>query len=907
MEKIAIIDGNSLVFRAYYAIRTPMITTKGIYTHAVYGFLNMLSKALSDIKPDYIAVAFDRKAPTFRHIEYGDYKAGRKKTPEELSMQMPYLKDILDAMNISVLETDGFEADDIIGTLALRAGQSGIEAVVITGDRDELQLVSETTTVLITRKGVSEFEIYDPAAMMGKYGFGPELFVDYKGLMGDQSDNIPGVAGIGEKTAGKLITEFGGIDEIYARIDEVKPDGLRAKLEAGKPLAEMSRRLATIVTNVPIDVDFEEMRMAAWDIPKLTEIFNELEFRKLLSKLSKDTGVGIAGFEPGGDAEVSSAPAARQENDEGRPEIKVEYIDSLLQLVNIESELSGADELVVKFLGSEDHVGNPPVDGIILAYGEKCWIALTAENGELAEAIFRLIAGTGAALSGYALQGDLFKLGRAVLKEEGDRLPRIGFDASVAHYLLMPNAGNSTFAQIMMTHISAIIPEEPVFSENLLSVGEEELRKYAARYVRGICTVRPTLESKLSDEGMLALFTDIELPLVSALAEMELAGFAFAPEKLVSIGAEISDRIGELEMTITDFAGEEFNINSPKQLGDILFGKLGLPGGKKNKNGYSTSADILEKLRGAHPIISPVLEYRTLVKLKGTYIDGLPAFEGEDGKIRAHLRQTVTATGRLSCTDPNLQNIPIRQEPGRMIRQAFVPESDDYVLMGADYSQIELRILAHLSEDPSMIEDFRQEADIHRRTASRVFGVAEDEVSDLQRSNAKAVNFGIVYGMSSFGLSEELGIPVQAAGRYIADYFAKHSAVKEYLDSCIAEVKSKGYSTTIYGRKRPIPEILSSRFPVRQFGERLAMNSPVQGGAADIIKIAMNKVSRRLSSECPENTLILQVHDELILQVKKGSEEKAAKILKEEMEGAAELKVPLVAEIKTASDWYGLK
>ena len=899
-DRIAIIDGNSLVFRAYYAIRNPMITSKGIYTQAVYGFLNMLQKIMTDAEPDYIAIAFDRKAPTFRHLEYDQYKAGRKKTPSELSMQLPYLKDVLEAMNITILEIDGFEADDIIGTVAKKAEEEGLEPLIITGDRDALQLVSEKTYVMITKKGISEFEWNTPDSIREKYGFGPELFVDYKGLMGDSSDNIPGLPGVGEKTAAKLIIQYGAIENIIANVDNVTPEKLRLNIEENQTIALMSKSLATIVTNVPIDIDIEQMKIKDWDTKRLAELYTELEFRSMLKKLSEKA------VDQGESTELLKTVDVdlSQYND-----TEISIIDNTFALVNIEEKIKNASEIVLSVLGSDDHVDDPLISAIYIMTTKELYCIKAYGNDDLVVAVAKMLKNCGTKVIGYGLQADIYKL-RAVLNASSDRdddyLLKIEFDASVAHYLLSPNTGNSTIAQIAMTYAGFVLPEPPDFSIGMLAFTDDDLAEYGKSFCISVRLLMPLLRQKLKETKQEKLFDDVEIPLISTLAEMEINGFMFAPSALTTIAADITARIDELSTEIIGYAGSEFNINSPKQLGDVLFDNLGLKGGKKNKNGYSTSADILEKLKDEHPIISLVLEYRTLVKLKGTYIDGLPVFACKDGKIRAHLRQTVTATGRLSCTDPNLQNIPIRQEPGRSLRKAFVPENDEYILMGADYSQIELRVLAHLSEDASLIEDFTIGADIHKRTAARVFGVVdENDVTSEQRGNAKAVNFGIVYGMSSFGLSEELSISVRDASRYINDYFDKHRAVKVYLDSCIEEVKEKGYSTTLMGRIRPIPEINDSKR--RQFGERLAMNSPVQGSAADIIKVAMNKVYARLSEEKLESKLILQVHDELILQVKKGEEKIAAEILKTEMENAVTLKVPLVAEIKTGANWYELK
>ena len=1013
--KIAVIDGNSLVFRAFYAIRGVMVTRRGLFTHAIFGFLNMLFKILEDVKPDFIAVAFDRKAPTFRHLEYAEYKAGRAKTPDELVMQIPYLKDILAAMNIAILELDTYEADDLIGTVAKRAEEAGLETLVITGDRDELQLVSEKVSVMVTKKGVTEFEVNTPEFMMEKYGFGPELFIDYKGLMGDSSDNIPGLPGVGEKTAEKLIRQFGSIEDIVARVEEVEPERIRKIIQDNEQMAFMSKRLATIVTNAPIEVDFETMRNREWDKARLHEIYTALEFNSFLKKLNYDgdaagasgaavvggvagtgadwaagieagdvagiagdatglagaagaagatgtTGVAGAGAGSGSGSTFAYAEAAGLAGLVGAagatgagagsgsgptstsafagaagaagaagvslrvvknfiPEvvepvafdpqsIEISIVDSVKSLEEAREFLSGAEEAVLHMLGSADHSYPPAIDVIHIMVKRKLFCIWTRNDEALLLAACEMIASLEIGLIGFGLKDDIYRIRRilALASSSGGFRPRAWLDFGVADYLLAPGGSEPTFARLALTYGGIALREAPDFSQGILAYGNDDITGLGREFCAAAYALAPLFRKALEEAELSELFDQVEMPLTDTLAEIEVNGFFYDAGAMDEISDAITKRIDVLTKTIIELAGEPFNINSPRQLGEILFEKLGLKGGKKNKNGYSTSADILEKLVDDHPIIEQVLEYRMLVKLMGTYIEGLPAFVAEDGKIRAHLMQTITATGRLSCVDPNLQNIPIRKEPGRQLRRAFVPESEDYILMGADYSQIELRILAHLSGDPALIEDFRSGADIHRRTAARVFGVADDEeVTIEQRSGAKAVNFGIIYGMSSFGLSEELAITRKDAGRYIAEYFNKHESVRGYMDGCIAEARAKGYTTTIMGRKRPIPEIAASQYVVRQLGERLAMNSPVQGSAADIIKVAMNRVRAALAEEGLESTLILQVHDELILQVKKSEEEAVARLLKREMEGAASLSVPLVAEVKTGANWYELK
>ena len=941
--KIAVIDGNSLLFRAFFAIKTPMITSEGLYTHAIYGFLNMLSKVMDDLKPDYIAVAFDRKAPTFRHEEYDAYKAGRAKTPDELHMQMPYLKDVLTAMNITILEMDGFEADDLIGTVAKEAEIEGLEVLVITGDRDELQLVTDKVSVLVTKKGVSEFEVNTPDSMLEKYGFGPELFVDYKGLMGDASDNIPGLPGVGEKTAAKLILQFGSIEDIVARVAEVEPERIRNIIIENEQTAFMSKRLATIVTNAPIEVDFDAMLVRDWDIAQLRKIYTELEFRSLLKKLDNKIGtsktdssntnaemldelLGVNDYAVGASntsmgetpkTDMFNTPKA-QSIDKVVIELDFDSVDiSMIEAVDgldaVRAAIEKNNEIVFHTLGSSDHVEDPLVYAIYIYVNNQYFCIWTRTEEELLLETCKMIATLPLKLTGFGLKDDIFRIRRILEVNDETNLSKsfienAYFDIGVANYLLAPGGSEPTFAQIAEKYGGITLNEEPDFTKDILAFDKEYIANFGKDFCVATEALVPELARLLEADNAMKLFSDIEMPLVDTLAEIELNGFTYDSAAMDEIASSINTRIEELTASITELAEGPFNINSPKQLGEILFERLGLKGGKKNKNGYSTSADILAKLKDDHPIIEQVLEYRMLVKLRGTYIEGLPTFVSNDGKIRAHLMQTVAATGRLSCVDPNLQNIPIRKEPGRQLRRAFVPESEEYILIGADYSQIELRILAHLSSDPSLIEDFLSGADIHSRTAARVFGLSnDDEVTIEQRSGAKAVNFGIIYGMSSFGLSEELSISRKDAEHYIAEYFKKHQAVKQFMDDCVKTAKAQGYTTTIFDRRRPIPEIMSSQYMVRQMGERLAMNSPVQGSAADIIKIAMNRVCSALRKEGLESTLILQVHDELILQVKKGEEEVATQILKNEMERAAELKVPLVVDVKVAKSWYELK
>lgn len=919
MNKIIIIDGNSLINRAYYAMQRPMITKTGLYTHGVYGFLNMLNKINSDYQPNYLAVAFDRKAPTFRHLEYQEYKAGRKKMPPELAMQLPLLKEALDAMNIKMLEIDGFEADDIIGTVARRAEEEGLEPLIISGDKDELQLATNVTKVLITRKGISEFELYDHDAMVEKYGFTPEQFIDFKGLMGDQSDNIPGIPGVGEKTAQKLILEYGSISEIIANADKITNKSLKQKVEEHAQLAIMSRRLATINTEVPIEINFEEFRMEEPDYDALIELYIKLEFNSFLKKLQ------ISGDLTKGDHRKtvileSDIPASTDSEEAAETRDRKNLIQQLVsdeqQLEQLKNDLKEDNFVILKVFHDHNHKDIPVVYGInILSTNVNCYIS--GENKELLSKMLEILRESEAKIAGHDLKPDYYALlanhfAEARQNENLDHVFSTSFDTAIAQYLIEPSRSNYDLKTMMLEYFHEELPEESQFlSANgqigFLSETDTKYMEYGAKWCVSVEKLIWALRRKLTEEDLDKVFYEIELPLIEVLASMECEGFAVDRKELTDAGAVIAEKINELTGRIYALAEEEFNINSPIQLGTILFEKLGLPAGKKTKRGYGTGVEVLEKLRDKYEIVDLILDYRMYSKLKSTYIEGLLPLIHKDQKIHAHFQQTVAATGRISCTEPNLQNIPIKQELGRKLRKAFVPQNEDYVFVGADYSQIELRILAHLSQDESLINAFNHGDDIHRITASKVFGVPEDEVTSLQRSNAKAVNFGVIYGMSGFGLSTELNITRKEAEKYIEEYFKKYTKVKDYLDSMVAECKKKGYVTTIMNRKRVVPEIHAGNYMVRQAGERLAMNSPIQGSAADIIKLAMIKVYRELSKANSKSKLVLQVHDELIIQAHKSELENMKKLLVESMENAVQLDVTLSVGLSTGNNWYELK
>ena len=886
-KRIVIIDGNSLINRAYYAMQRPMITKEGIYTQGIYGFINMLHKLEGDYEPDYITVAFDLKAPTFRHLEYDAYKAGRKAMPPELVMQMPLMKDVLHAMNIETLELEGFEADDIIGTVAREAEELDIEPLIITGDRDALQLASHKTSVLITRKGITDFDLFDYDKMLETYQLTPTQFIDLKGLMGDKSDNIPGIPGVGEKTAGKLLEQFGSIENMLANTDEIANAKLRTKVEENAQLAMMSKRLATINRYVPLELDFDVLKKEEPDYPKLIELYTKLEFKSFLKRL-----------------DVKEVSAAVPETVLEVREMEKYLVESTAELSELDL-LKDGDTVMLKVFGDAGHVQKPVMEGIFLAAGTKAFYV----DWELAgkDSIIELLNRKNFRYYGHDIKNDLYSLMYYGL----DKV-QVHYDTAIAAYVLDVSRNKYDLKTMAMEQLNLTIASMEEFTaENgqidLFARPGQKYLDYGVLTMEVIQKLMPIQKQQIEEQELDKVLYEVELPLIEVLASMEVDGVYADGLFLDEFGVELKKQIAELEQQIYAYAGTEFNINSPVQLGDILFETLKLPSGKKTKRGYSTSADVLEKIRPLHPIVDAVLLYRNLAKLNSTYVEGMKPLICADGRIRAHFQQNVTATGRLSCTEPNLQNIPIRQELGRKLRQAFIAADGNHTLVGADYSQIELRVLAHLSGDEVLIEAFNNGDDIHKLTASRVLGVPFDDVSLEQRSRAKAVNFGVIYGMSSFGLSEELNISRKEADEYIKEYFNKHEKVKLYMDNQITDCKLNGYSRTILGRKRMVPEIAASNFMVRQMGERLAMNTPIQGSAADIIKIAMILVYRELKERYPASRLILQVHDELIIDCRNEDLEGVKELLVRNMEAAMNLKVKLAAELNTGDSWYDLK
>lgn len=867
--RLVIIDGNSLLFRAYFAMR-PMMTKEGVYTHGVYAFINMLNKILGDYTPDYIAVCFDMKAKTFRHKQYEEYKAGRQQTPIELLSQIPLMHDVLDAMNISVFEKETYEADDLIGTITAEASRRGIESIIITGDKDELQLIDKNTKVVINRKGMTEFDIYDEAAMIDRYSLTPKQFIDLKGLMGDKSDNIPGVPGIGEKKGIALLKEYSSVEGVLENADKIKGK-LGENVRANKEMATLSKLLATIRRDVPLDYEFDDLKFVKPNYDELLNIYRSLEFNSLIKKLDSSEHEAVTEFK-------KSGANIYDEYSEYKPVDPSKFYN----------RVSSGSDVVITFKGDNNHSSMPMLDSVsLLSAEEKIITKIELSPLNVSSAIETLIS-RGYEYICYDIKPFIYTL----LKYNINGL-RIKHDASVAEYLLDPNRSRYSLDKMLVKYTDFTFDESTDDSVHLLYI----LKVYEGQ------------KKEIDENGLTTVYEECELPLIETMAAMESIGMKVNRSALESVGIELDAKITDLENSIYEKAGQSFNIKSPKQLGVVLFEDMGIPypGRSKKKTGYSTSVDVLEKLRGEQPIVNDILEYRKATKLKSTYIEGLVALIADDGKIHPHFNQTVAATGRISCTEPNLQNIPIRDEYGRYIRKAFVTSDDNHTFIGADYSQIELRILAALSGDESLINAFNNNEDIHRITASRVFNVPLDQVTPLDRSRAKAVNFGVIYGMSGFGLSEELMISRAEAQRYIDDYFSKHKFVKAYLDEQI-KIGERDYAVkTIMGRIRQIPEFASRKYMDRQFANRLAMNTPIQGSAADIIKLAMNRVYSELKDRNLKSKLVLQIHDELIIEAVNDELEIVKELLRRNMENAFELKVKLVCDMHTGSTWYDLK
>ena len=878
-EKIVLIDGHSILNRAFYGI--PELTnSEGLHTNAVYGFLNILFKILDEEKAQYLAVAFDLKAPTFRHKMYAEYKGTRKAMPEELREQVPVMKEVLSAMGVPLLMKEGYEADDLLGTIAGQAERAGLEVSIVSGDRDLLATDKVQIRIPKTKRTGTEIENYYAADVKEKYLVTPTEFVDVKALMGDASDNIPGIPGIGEKTATKIISEFGSIENAHDHLEEIKPNKAKLSLEEHYDLAVLSKTLAKINTESPVTLDLQAAKLTDLYTPEAFTWMKKLEFKNLLSRFHVEAPKDEAAdhFELADTREKAEKFLEKAAKTESFGFAWIEEKDKIYGLA-----LSLGDEGTAFLLaeGSFDENG----------------LALDFLRDHLEEL---LVYGKTAAVLDLKSQLDLFTV------PDREKL----FDLSIGAYLVNPLKDHYPYEDIAKEYLDQLIPgRAELFGKDPLEKAKENGEVFAKwacyqAYVAA-AALEPVL-AKLREMEMEHLFRDIEMPLVYTLRDMERAGISVEAEALKTYGDQLAGRIRELETAIYEQAGETFNINSPKQLGVILFEKMQLPGGKKTKTGYSTAADVLEKLAPEHPIVASILEYRTLAKLKSTYADGLAGFIGPDGRIHSTFNQTITATGRISSTEPNLQNIPVRMELGRLIRKVFVPKPG-CVFVDADYSQIELRVLAHLSRDERLIQAYRDAEDIHRITASQVFHIPFDEVTPLQRRNAKAVNFGIVYGISSFGLSQDLSISRKEASEYIEKYFETYPGIKSFLDGLVENAKKNGYVTTLYGRRRPMPELKSSNFMQRSFGERVAMNAPIQGTAADIIKIAMIHVSERLKKEQLKSRLILQVHDELLIEAEESELEQVKTILREEMQGAAELSVRLEIDMHAGKNWYEAK
>ena len=883
-EKIMLIDGNSIVNRAFYGV--PLLTNgEGRYTNGVYGFLNILFKLLDEEQPDYLAVAFDLHAPTFRHRTFDGYKGTRKGMPEELREQMPLLKEVLQAMHIPIFEQEGFEADDILGTLSALAEKNGIVPVVVSGDRDLLQLAGETLKVRIpkTKGGRTETEDYYAADVQAKYGVTPAEFIDMKALMGDASDNIPGVPGIGEKTAAKIITQYHDIETAIAHAAEIKPKKASENLAAYQEQARLSKFLATIVRDMPLEWDKETLKIGDMFNQTAYELVKRLEFKSMFSR-----------FE-------GSASAPKQAE----------------QTYRFVADREGAKEVLAALKKGE--VGyafvyeNEEGQGLALYQEQLGGVWMEASMAFLMQELLEIFQPFFAD-SAYRKIGHDVKKDIRFLRSYGYDGFTAEFDTAIGAYILNATGSSYEYDDIAAAFLNETYPsQEEVFGKGrtkkaFAALPEAERTAYGARQAEIFFRARKVMEERLAENEQKSLFYDMEMPLIYVLADMEKYGIKVDKAALLAYQKRLGESLDGMEEEIYALAGEKFNINSPKQLGVILFEKLGLKGGKKTKTGYSTAADVLEKLRTAHPIVERILHYRQLAKLKSTYADGLLAvMDAETEKIYSTFNQTITATGRISSTEPNLQNIPVRLELGRELRKIFIPESAEFCFLDADYSQIELRVLAHISGDESLIAAFKSNQDIHRMTASQVFHVPFDEVTPLQRSNAKAVNFGIIYGKGAFSLGQDLGISRKEAEEYINAYFARYPKIKTFMEDTIKNGTKNGYVSTLWNRRRNMPELQSSNFMQRAAGERAAMNMPIQGTAADIIKLAMIKVHRALQEGGYRSRLILQVHDELLIEAYKEDKEAVAKILKENMEHAADLLVPLDVDVHEGASWFEAK
>ena len=914
---LVLIDGNSILNRAFYGIMgSKMLTTPdGKYTNAVYGFLAIMFKVMDDINPDYMAVAFDLKAPTARHKMYAGYKATRHAMPEELAEQMPIIKDILKQMNITIIEKEGYEADDILGTLSKRAEKDGMKVTIVSGDRDTFQLASKNIKIRIprTKMGKTETDIFDEDKVIETYGVTPKQMIEVKGLMGDTSDNIPGVPGVGEKTALNLIREYGSIDKLYKTMEK-SPNAVKGKLKekliANKDLALLSKTLGTINLDVPIKEKISDFKLVEWNNEEVLETFKKLKFNRFIDRFSDRLG------------------------SETHSEIEAKDINELLQIIDIDifneeeiksviDEINKSGKLVFVIAKTEvlnsEQIVHKNIHRISIYCDEKNIVYdIKLNNEELKKNFKDIFESTKIKKYGHNLCEDY-----VLLKQNVITIKNMCFDAGIAGYDLNQTMGNYSIENLaeLYLHIDTdqyldqyMQDEKKNKQINLFQMdddnskqaedNEKHINAFKVYLIYKLYNI--TIE-KMKELNLIDLFENIEMPLVEILGEMQFAGMKVDKEELIEFGNKLKAQLDGIKNDIYELSGTEFNINSPKQLGEVLFEKIKLPVYKKTKNGYSTDVDVLEKLKKEHPIIEKILEYRSLTKLNSTYVEGLiPYINDKTGRIHSYFHQTITATGRISSTEPNLQNIPTREEIGKQLRKVFKPR-EGYIYVDADYSQIELRVLAHISQDKHMLEAFKNGEDIHKQAASKVLGIPIEEVTKEQRGKAKAVNFGIVYGISDFGLAEQIGVSRKEAKQYIEQYLEKYSGIKKFMDDIVEEAKEKGYVETLFHRRRYIPELTSKNYMVRQFGARVAMNTPIQGTAADIMKIAMIDTYNKLKKENLDAKLILQVHDELMIECKIEEKEKVKEILKTCMENATKLSIPLKAEVSEAANWYEAK
>ena len=895
MKKLVLIDGHSILNRAFYGL-PDLSNAEGLHTNAIYGFLNIMFKILEEEKPEYLAVAFDVHAPTFRHQMYDAYKGTRKPMPEELREQVPVMKEVLKAMHVVIVEQAGLEADDILGTLAKKAERDGMAVSLVSGDRDLLQIASDRIKIRIpkTKRTGTEIEDYYAADVQAAYQMTPEQFIDLKALMGDTADNIPGVPKVGEKTATGLIVEYGSLDNLYAHVDEVSKNAIRTSLIENKELAYLSKTLATIKVDCDLAFDYEAAKAEGYYTPEAYVLFKKLEFKNFLGRFDRTVSAGEgAKLAAQKIADIKAFEKLVKEAEKQAKEIGLWLMLEQDRLLGIAISRSAQENYVYLLARQEETVGqlslfDTPKEAVDET--EQVRLLLKELSAHVRLATF-----------------DVKKEYAFLAQDSTTRY----FDVLIGAYLLNPLKSDYDIETIASEHLGMTVQGTvEVFGKRSLSqVVEQEPQKAMDFYAQGAyvaLAASRVIAEKLEKTQMADLMRKIEMPLSLVLYDMEKEGVEVRREELKAYGDALISRIDALENAICDAAGEKFNINSPKQLGEILFEKLQLPGGKKTKTGYSTAADVLDKLAEEYPIVKDILEYRALTKLKSTYADGLAVYIGADKRIHTNFNQTITATGRISSTEPNLQNIPTRTELGRQLRKVFVPKEGS-VFLDADYSQIELRVLAHMSGDEQLIEAYRMDEDIHRITASKVFHVPLDEVTSLQRRNAKAVNFGIVYGISSFGLSQDLSISRKEASEYIEQYFATYPGIKGFLDGLVVDAKETGYAVTMFHRRRPVPELASSNFMQRSFGERVAMNSPIQGTAADIIKIAMIRVWEALRQAGLKSRLILQVHDELLIETAEDEVEQVRKILVDNMKAAADLKVTLEVDVHSGASWYEAK